>query len=81
MSRVYRTANGGKVDLGALLLSQENTRSVGNMGVNARGDKIDSHNEVIETRNEPTWLPPQPFLNLGVKTRLIYERLRASKDI
>ena len=37
--------------------------------------------KVIETRNEPTWLPPQPFLNLGVKTRLIYERLRASKDI
>ena len=52
MGKVYRTANGGKVDLGALLLSQENTRSVGNMGVNARGDKIDSHNEVIETRNE-----------------------------
>ena len=37
--------------------------------------------KVIETRNEPTWLPPQPFLNLSVKTRLIYERLRASKDI
>ena len=52
MGKVYRTANGGKVDLGSLLLSQENTRSVGNMGVNARGDKINSHNEVIETRNE-----------------------------
>jgi glycine/D-amino acid oxidase-like deaminating enzyme len=37
--------------------------------------------EIIETRNKPTWLPPQPFLNLGVKTRLMYERLRASKDI
>ena len=52
MSKTYRTANGGKVDLGSLILSQENTRSVGNMGVNARGDTINSHNEVIETRNE-----------------------------
>lgn len=52
MSKTYRTANGGKVDLGSLILSQENTRSVGNMGVNARGDKINSRNEVIESRNE-----------------------------
>ena len=52
MAKVYRTANGGKVDLGALILSNENTRAAGNMGVNARGDKINSNNEVIETRNE-----------------------------
>ncbi len=37
--------------------------------------------EIIEKRNKPTWLPPQPFLNLGVKTRLIYERLRARSEI
>tara|TARA_B100000161_G_C33477639_1_gene381007 strand:- start:587 stop:961 length:375 start_codon:yes stop_codon:yes gene_type:complete len=37
--------------------------------------------EIIEARNRPTWLPPQPFLNIGVKARLIYERIRASKDI
>ena len=37
--------------------------------------------ETIEVRNKPTWLPPQPFLNLGVKTRLIYERLRARSEI
>ncbi|MDB3886238.1 FAD-binding oxidoreductase [Candidatus Pelagibacter sp.] len=43
----------------------------------------DSTNEIetIEARNKPTWLPPQPFLNLGVKTRLIYERLRARTEI
>ena len=52
MAKTYRTANGGKVDLGALILSNENTRSAGNMGVNARGDKLNSHNQVIETRNE-----------------------------
>ena len=37
--------------------------------------------ETIEARNKPTWLPPQPFLNLGVKARLLYERLRAKSEI
>ena len=37
--------------------------------------------ETIEARNKPTWLPPQPFLDLGIKTRLIYERLRARSEI
>ena len=37
--------------------------------------------ETIESRNKPTWLPPQPFLNLGVKARLMYERLRARSEI
>ena len=36
--------------------------------------------EIIESRNKPTWLPPQPFLNLGVKARLMYERLRAKLE-
>ena len=36
--------------------------------------------EIIESRNKPTWLPPQPFLNLGVKARLMYERLRALSE-
>ena len=37
--------------------------------------------ETIEARKKPTCLPPQPFLNLGVKARLIYERLRARTEI
>ena len=37
--------------------------------------------ETIETRHKPTWLPPQPFLNIGIKSRLIYERLRAKNEI
>ncbi len=37
--------------------------------------------ETIEARNKPTWLPPQPFLDFGVKARLIYERLRARSEI
>jgi len=49
----------------ALKASNENTKEI----------------EVIEARNKPTWLPPQPFLNLGIKSRLIYERLRAHSEI
>ena len=37
--------------------------------------------QTIEARNKPTWLPPQPFLNLGIKTRLFYERIRARSEI
>ena len=35
----------------------------------------------IEARKKPTWLPPDPFLSLGVKARLIYERMRAKSEI
>lgn len=48
--KVYRTAQGKLVDLGRLQLQNENTRAVGNMGVNARGDKIDSLNRPIEKK-------------------------------
>ena len=37
--------------------------------------------EIIEARNKPTRLPPQPFLKIGVKARLMYERLRAKSDL
>jgi glycine/D-amino acid oxidase-like deaminating enzyme len=37
--------------------------------------------KIIEARNKPTWLPPQPFLNLGIKARLMYERLKARSEI
>ncbi len=35
----------------------------------------------IESRKKPTWLPPEPFLSLGIKTRLFYERLKARSEI
>jgi len=39
---------GKNVDMGALLAKNENTRAVGNMKVNARGDTIDSQGRVIK---------------------------------
>ncbi len=37
--------------------------------------------ETIESRDKPTRLPPEPLLSFGVKTRLIYERIRANSEI
>ena len=50
-NKVYRTAMGKTVDIGAMLLQNENVRAVGNMGVNARGDVVDSRNQVIDKKN------------------------------
>jgi hypothetical protein len=51
-SKVYRTAQGKIVDLGALQSQNEHVRAVGNMQVNARGDKIDANGKVISTRSQ-----------------------------
>ena len=51
-SRTYRTAQGKTVDLGQLILQNENVRAVGNMNVNARGDRLDSSNKVIDSKNQ-----------------------------
>jgi hypothetical protein len=53
-SKVYKTSQGKTVDLGALILQNENTRAVGNMNVNARGDVLDSSNQVIDQKNRQT---------------------------
>lgn len=50
--KTYRTAQGKTVDLGALMLQNENTRAVGNMKVNARGDLIDGWNRPIDRRTQ-----------------------------
>ena len=44
-------------------------------------NKNSSEIKIIESRDMPTLLPPEPLLNLGVKTRLIYERYRAASEI
>jgi hypothetical protein len=50
--QIYRTANGKVVDMGKLMLQNENIRAVGNMGVNARGDLLDHENQVIASKNQ-----------------------------
>ena len=44
-------------------------------------DQQSNEIETINSRVKPNWLPPNPFLNVGVKTRLFFERLRAKSEI
>ena len=48
--RTYRSSQGKSIDLGALLLQNETVRAVGNMGVNARGDRIDNKGKSIDSK-------------------------------
>jgi hypothetical protein len=50
-NKIYKSAMGKPVDLGSLLLQNENVRAVGNMNVNTRGDVLDSNNQVVERKN------------------------------
>lgn len=50
-SKVYKTAQGKTVDMGRLVLQNEQTRAVGNMKVNARGDLLDDTGKVITSKN------------------------------
>lgn len=43
----HRSALGRPVDMGQIAAKNEHVRAVGNMNVNARGDTIDSHGQVI----------------------------------
>ena len=49
--QVYKSAQGKSIDLGTIKLRNEHVRAVGNMNVNARGDVLDSANNVIDTRS------------------------------
>ena len=64
--------NGSGIGVGTLFGEQ--------IAIKASNENSDEIN-IIESRSKPTILPPDPFLNLGVKIRLIYERFRASSDI
>ena len=64
--------NGSGIGVGTLFGEQ--------IAIKASNENSDEIN-VIESRIKPTWLPPQPFLNIGVKTRLIFERLRSRSDV
>lgn len=52
MSKLYKTALGKSFDMAALRAKNERVRAVGNMNVNARGDIIDSNNNVISDVNK-----------------------------
>jgi glycine/D-amino acid oxidase-like deaminating enzyme len=64
--------NGSGIGVGTLFGEQ--------IAINASG-KNSSEIELINSKKKLNRLPPQPFLNIGIKTRLFYERLRAKSEI
>tara|TARA_Y100000996_G_scaffold242844_1_gene191031 strand:+ start:1490 stop:2794 length:1305 start_codon:yes stop_codon:yes gene_type:complete len=64
--------NGSGIGVGTLFGEQIALRA---------SNEISEEIKIIEKRQKPTWLPPQPLLNLGIKTRLLYERFRAKSEI
>jgi len=64
--------NGSGIGVGTLFGEQ-----IAIKASNEHSEEID----IIESRDKPTWLPPQPLLNIGIMTRLIYERFRAVSEI
>jgi hypothetical protein len=49
---IYTTAQGKQIDIEGLRLANEETIAVGNMKVNARGDKLGAGGQIAETRNQ-----------------------------
>ena len=64
--------NGSGIGVGTLFGEQ--------IAIKASNQNSDEIN-IIESRSKPTWLPPQPFLDIGVKVRLAYERFKGHSDI
>ncbi|MFL2886548.1 MAG: NAD(P)/FAD-dependent oxidoreductase [Candidatus Pelagibacter sp.] len=63
--------NGSGIGVGTFFGEQ-----IAYMASNQQSDNI----SIIEERKKPNWLPPQPFLNLGIYTRLAYERFKARTE-
>ncbi len=64
--------NGSGIGVGTLFGEQIVQKALG---------QVTKEMRTIEKRNKPTWLPPNPFLNLGVKSRLMLERIKARSEI
>lgn len=50
--QIYRTMQGKEIDMGKLINQNETTIAVGNMRVNARGDRIGPGGKIIQTREQ-----------------------------
>jgi glycine/D-amino acid oxidase-like deaminating enzyme len=64
--------NGSGIGVGTLFGEQIAIKAIG-----------ESNREIesIESLNKAKWLPPNPLLNFGIKTKLYYERLIARSEI
>ncbi len=64
--------NGAGIGLGTLFGEQIAFKALGQ-----QTKEID----LINLKADPKWLPPEPFLSIGIKTRLMFERIKAKTEI
>ena len=64
--------NGSGIGVGTLFGEQ-----IALMASNQDSEEIST----IKQKKKPNWLPPKPFLDIGVYTRLFYERIKAKSEI
>ena len=63
--------NGSGIGVGTLFGEQ--------IAIMAEGENSDEIS-ILKSRKQPNWLPPQPFLNLGIFVRLLFERMIAKNE-
>jgi len=78
-SRTYKTAQGKIVDLGQLILQNENVRAVGNMNVNSRGDRLDSSNRVIDSKPQQIQRQHQRQIVTNVSSQTVHTSTMAAR--
>lgn len=78
--KIYKSAMGKTVDMGSLILQNEHVRAVGNMGVNARGDVLDSANQVIDQKNRQVQRQNSRQVQTNVQDRPLHASTRQAKS-
>lgn len=69
---VYRSAGGKMIDMDKLRTKNSDTRAVGNMNVNARGDTLDSNNNVVnDSSSRVNKIYQQSMINSGKLPRRV----------
>lgn len=79
-SKVYKTAKGKVLDMGALILQNETVRAVGNMNVNARGDMLDSADNVIDSKSNQIRRQNNRQVQTNVKNIPVHSSSRQAKQ-
>jgi hypothetical protein len=79
-SRLYKSAQGKTIDLGQIILNNEHVRAVGNMNVNARGDRLDSANNVIDPKNKQVQRQHQRQVSTNVSTQPVHASSVSAKQ-
>jgi hypothetical protein len=77
--KIYKSAMGKTVDMGSLILQNEHVRAVGNMGVNARGDVLDSADRVIDQKNRQVQRQYNRQTRTNVQDRPLHVSTREAK--